>query len=81
MLAMLVQVLAVLPPRVQQYGSVLAITAELSHVSEANLTVLLLLLLLFLFFFFPLMLFIRACCACATLCMHITPEVQSYGGL
>lgn len=45
MLAMLVQVFSVVLPRVQQYGSVLAITVELSDVSEANLAMLL-------FFFF-----------------------------
>lgn len=77
MLAMLVQVLSVVPPRVQQYGSVLAITVELSDVSEANLAMLL-------HAFFPPLqwyssrLVVRAY---GTLYMHIVPEVHSYGGL
>lgn len=70
---MLVQVLCIVPPRVQQYGSVLAITVELSDVSEANLPMLL----------FPLQRYssMQVVHAYGTFYMHIMPEVHSYGGL
>lgn len=70
---MLGQVLAVVPPRVQQYGSVLAITVELSNVSEANLAM---------FLFLPQEDSSRLVVhAYGTLYMHIMPELHSCGCL
>lgn len=69
---MLVQVLFVVPPRVQQYGSVLAITVELSDVSEANFAMLLFLSLQW----YSSRLVVHAY---GTLYMQVIPKVSSYG--